>query len=402
MNICVLTTTYPRYPGDPTGSFIAGQARALAEAGHRVVVVAPHDSTARSQDVEGPDHLRVYRFNYWLPHRWQRLCYGAGIPENFRRNHLVILQVPTLLLAFVLRALPLARHCEVVHGHWSFAGLSAVVVGRLVSKPVVITMHGAEALSGLMRPINRLLGRWADQLIVNSTFTRTTIRRYMPLVEPVVIPFGVNREKIAPAGFVRAAFRERVGLGPNTFAILAVGRLVERKGFHILLEAAAKLSPAMDWCILIGGTGPERDALQTRIDGLCLGDRVRLLGFIDDDELAQWYTACDVFVLPAVVDSSGDTEGLGVVLLEAMANGTPVVASRTGGIVDTVRDRETGLLCEPGDPSSLATQLLQLLNDPSLRESLSKGAYHRIEDEFSWEVLTGRLLDVYQGTPNHY
>jgi glycosyltransferase involved in cell wall biosynthesis len=397
MNICVLTTTYPRYPGDHQGSFIVGQASALGRAGHYLEVIVPRDpTTTESAYDEFENNVGVHRFDYWLPARRQSLCYGAGIPENFRRNRLVALQVPTLLATFVARALPFARECDIVHGHWSFGGLAALWAGRLTHKPVILTLHGAEVLHPVLRPVNRYLIKRVDGVVVNSRFTRDTLLHHIPDAQPTIIPFGVNKEKLAPPGFDRAAFRAAAGVGPETVVLLAVGRLVERKGFHVLIEAAAHLSPDRPVLTLIGGSGPESGALQAQIEAAGLNERVRLLGRVEDDDLAKWYAAADVFVLPAVVDSSGDTEGLGVVMLEAMANDTPVIASRTGGITDIVRHGETGLLATPGDPADLAAQIDLLLSDREVYTRVQRGAQEHMAREFSWEAITRRLLDCYQ------
>jgi glycosyltransferase involved in cell wall biosynthesis len=397
MNICVLTTTYPRYPGDHQGSFILGQVNALGRAGHHLEVIVPRDPTiTESSYTESESNVDVHRFDYWLPARRQSLCYGAGIPENFRRNRLVALQVPALLAAFVSRALPFARGCDIVHGHWTFGGLAALWAGRLARKPVVLTLHGTEVLHPALRPANRYLVKRVDRVIVNSRFTRDTLLRHIPDAQPTIIPFGVNEEKLAPPDFDRAAFRAAAGVEPDAAVLLAVGRLVERKGFHVLIEAAARLSLDHPVLTLIGGSGPEAGALQAQIEAAGLSERVRLLGRVEDDDLAKWYAAADVFVLPAVVDSSGDTEGLGVVMLEAMANDTPVIASRTGGITDIVRHGETGLLVTPGDPADLAEQISLLLSDGEVYARVQRGAREHMAREFSWEAITRRLLDCYQ------
>jgi glycosyltransferase involved in cell wall biosynthesis len=158
----------------------------------------------------------------------------------------------------------------------------------------------------------------------------------------------------------------------------------------------ARLSLDRPVLTLIGGSGPESGALQAQIKAEGLSERVRLLGRVEDDDLAKWYAAADVFVLPAVVDSSGDTEGLGVVMLEAMANDTPVIASRTGGITDIVRHGETGLLATPGDSADLAAQITLLLGDREVYARVQHGAREHMADEFSWNTITSRLLHCYE------
>lgn len=396
MNICILTTTYPRHEQDYAGAFILGQARELATRGHTVHVIVPNDPETRTARDELREGIHIHRFHYWLPHRWERLCFGAGIPENFRRNRLLAIQLPFLILGFIIRALPFAHKSDIIHGHWTFAGLAAVLLGRLARKPVAITIYGADALASILGGLNRLIVRQADTVIAISEFTHDALASTVPDLDATIIPFGLNGEKVAPAAFDRTAFRQAYGFGADDHLVLSVGRLIERKGFHVLIEAMQNLSADLAAQLVIGGVGPEHDALQALVNRFGLQGRVHLLGYIDDDTLAQWYAAADVFVLPAVLDSSGDTEGLGMVLVEAMANGTPVIASDVGGITDIVIDGQTGLLAPPGDAMALAERIAVALANSELRAGLIKGAQQHVEQVFSWSVIGDQLTEGYE------
>ena len=117
---------------------------------------------------------------------------------------------------------------------------------------------------------------------------------------------------------------------------------------------------------------------------------------MSDSELAEAYSSADLFVLPAVLDTHGDTEGLGVVLLEAMAAHVPVLASAAGGITDVVVDGESGVLVPPGDAGALSSALARLHGDPELRARLAEGGIARLRDEFSWDAIADRWADIYR------
>ena len=114
------------------------------------------------------------------------------------------------------------------------------------------------------------------------------------------------------------------------------------------------------------------------------------------EELTRQYSRCDAFVLPAIVDSRGDTEGLGVVIIEAMSYRRPVVASGVGGIVDLVIDEQTGLQVPPKDSQALARAIARVLTDPDLAQRLSRAGYDHVQQNFSWPAIIKRLDDVYR------
>jgi glycosyltransferase involved in cell wall biosynthesis len=172
---------------------------------------------------------------------------------------------------------------------------------------------------------------------------------------------------------------------------------VERKGIAYLLRALPLIAAAIDAKVAIVGKGdPKVEADLRAIAGeLKLGDRVVFAGKVPEADLIRWYQSCDVFCLPAIVDSQGETEGLGVVLLEALNYARPVVASNVGGIPDIIRDGKTGLLCPEKDPQALAAAILRLLKDPGLGEKLGRQGCDLVRTEFSWEHIVAQWEGFY-------
>jgi glycosyltransferase involved in cell wall biosynthesis len=204
-----------------------------------------------------------------------------------------------------------------------------------------------------------------------------------------VIPYTISLPEAAPAPSM-----SQDGTGP----VLFVGRLVERKGVAHLVEAIARLAggsvgPRLE----IVGDGPERTGLEALAQRLGVADRVVFRGKIPPAELQASYARAAVCVLPSVLDARGDTEGLGVVLLEAMNHGTPVIASRIGGIPDIVEDGVSGLLVPPGDADALAAALRRLRDDPALARRLGEAGRRRLREQFSWPAIVQRWLDLYTG-----
>jgi glycosyltransferase involved in cell wall biosynthesis len=165
--------------------------------------------------------------------------------------------------------------------------------------------------------------------------------------------------------------------------LLSVGRLVTHKGHEALVEACSRLPADLPWRLSIVGSGP----LKKRLVGISgksgFSDRVRLLTGIDDKNLAEEYGCADLFIHPSIETATG-AEGFGIVLLEAMEAGVPVIATRTGGIPEVLEDGMCGVLVNPGDTAGLAAAILRLARDPHERQRLSAAAFERVRNHYAW------------------
>jgi glycosyltransferase involved in cell wall biosynthesis len=188
---------------------------------------------------------------------------------------------------------------------------------------------------------------------------------------------------------VRAA--PTIGSGAT---ILFVGRLVERKGVGYLIDAVAMLPPALDATLVIIGDGPDRPALEAR--ARATSARIEFRGWVTPEALHDAYATATAFALPAVVDERGDTEGLGMVLLEAMSYHVPVVTTALGGITDIVEDGATGLIVPPNDARALAAALERLIADRTLTATLGEAGQRLIEQRFSWPRIIDQFAEVYE------
>jgi colanic acid/amylovoran biosynthesis glycosyltransferase len=194
-----------------------------------------------------------------------------------------------------------------------------------------------------------------------------------------LIPHGVDLER----------FRPTPPPAGSILTILAVGRLVAKKGFPVLLDAAARL--LAPFRLRIVGDGPDRPALEAQIAALGLEDRVELAGPRTHDDLPAEFAAADIVVVPSVTDASGDRDGLPNVVLEAMSSARPVVASDVGAVSSAVIDGRTGVLVAPRDAEALAGALEFLVDQPDMRERLGREARARVEADFELHSCTARL-----------
>ncbi len=199
----------------------------------------------------------------------------------------------------------------------------------------------------------------------------------------VVYP-GVDTNRFAPS-VGGDAVRLRLGLGRDEVVLLSVGRLQRRKGHDLAIRTMARLRselPLLRYVIV--GEGDERKYLEGLIDQCGVGDVIRLVGEVPGEELAQFYAASDIFLLPNRIEN-GDIEGFGIVFLEAASASRPVIAGNSGGVAEAVVDGTTGLLVSGTDEAELGAAIVTLANDPFMRLRLGEAGRRRVERSFTWE-----------------
>jgi glycosyltransferase involved in cell wall biosynthesis len=297
---------------------------------------------------------------------------------------------------------------DIVHLHYPFYfGGEAVFLGSLFARQkYVVTYHQDVLFRGPLRAVEavhhallgrQILGRAERVLATSLDYARAS--RLSTLLEKAPskvgeLPNGVDVERFHPeveSGPVRTLY----GIGPGERVVLFVGGLDKAhyfKGVEILLQALA-LRPDDGARLLIVGEGDRRQAYQKQAAELGLLERVRFCGRVSDKEMPSHYAACDVLVLPSTTMG----EAFGVVLLEAMASGKPVIASNLPGVRTVVRDGVDGTLVRPGDAQELSIRLGQLL-DRSQEERRSMGELGRkkVVERYSWERIVAQLETEYQ------
>jgi glycosyltransferase involved in cell wall biosynthesis len=210
-----------------------------------------------------------------------------------------------------------------------------------------------------------------------------------------LVPHGVDLTRFAPARNPNQNQNPNLEHGTRnlrTTRLLAVGRLVEKKGFHVLLEALASLEPRFE--LRIVGDGPERERLNALVAGLGLAGRVRLSGPSTHHELPGEYARADIVVVPSIVDAGGDRDGLPNVVLEALASGRPIVASAVGAVASAVRDGHTGLLVPPGDVKALRAALRTVADNRARAAALARAGRALVEREYDIRRCTAALASV--------
>jgi glycosyltransferase involved in cell wall biosynthesis len=363
----------------------------LKAKGLEVEVVAPAFKGLRSHEIEG---IKVHRYRY-APQNLEILTGEEGAPSKIARNpFLKLLAIPYIISGMLkIFMLCFKNRYDVLHVHWPFPhGIQAFPAAKIFKIPVVLNYHGASLLlikkNPWVRPVLKFLTLRADRVFANSNFTAQRILEVCPT--PVLIsPYGCTFD---PNPLGKAPVQKNSN---SEFVLLFVGRHIERKGIVYLLEAMKLFNPQENIHLLIVGEGDLTLDLQSKVQQESIPN-IQFLGRLNSEDLQATYARANVFLLPAIIDSKGDTEGLGVVLIEAIEKGLVVIASEVGGITDVIKHEQSGLLVPQKDPLAIADAVRRLRTDSTLYQSLITKAKRHVQSQFSWDRIIQEQISAYR------
>jgi glycosyltransferase involved in cell wall biosynthesis len=397
IRVLVIATTFPRWKNDQEPPFVYDLCRNLPEE-LDIHVLAPHAPGAKEQENWGK--IKITRFPYFFPKNLQKLCYEGGIIPNLKANWLARLQLPFFLIALPIRLIKMTsgNKFDLIHCHWLIPqGFFCALIKIFRGIPYILTAHGGDVYSFKNIPCVGSLIKFALKhstiCTVNSQATKNKVLKNRKSTNIQVIPMGVDLEKFNPENFNHEI---RASMGSQNLLLLGVGRLALKKGFNFLIEAMPQIIQEIPSArLVIIGFGPEKEQLEKQIQKLKLSSSVSLIGGKSGKELRDWFASADIFIGPSIVTPDGDTEGQGVVFLEAMASGTAVIASDVGGIKDAVRDNISGLLVHEKNPQAIAEKILTLAKDKQLKEKLIQNALELVRSDYSGEQSSRKFIGLY-------
>lgn len=386
MRILMLSWEFPPRVVGGLARHVYELSSSLARLGHQVFVVTPWVEGAPEYAEE--EGVHVYRTQVQYPTAqdfFTSICF-----LNFA------------LLEKAIAIYNSTSFFDLIHAHDWLVAFTARALKHSLRLPLVATFHATEwgRNGGLHNDLQRQISdvEWwlsyeAWRVICCSEHMFRELRNTLQVPEDklMVIPNGVRPEDLKPPeGTDLAAFRARYAR-PEEKIVFFIGRLVQEKGAQVLVEAMPKiLTYYPQTRFVIAGTGPLAGALQARVRQLGVEDRVHFPGFIDDGTRNALYACADVAVFPSLY------EPFGIVALEAMAAGTPMVVADSGGFSEIVVHGVNGLKAYPGDPDSLANNILTLLYDPTLAQELRAEGRRDIETYYGWQHLAAATAAVYE------
>jgi len=338
----------------------------------KIVVLA--NKTEHSQHFDGQQKYKIIREKLLFTYFWPQWLKASKIIKN------IIAQEKTEQI-IISHVLPMGY------------------IALILNLPFIVILHGydivlAKQSSWKKYWLKKILSK-SKHIIVNSHFT-----------ENQVLELGIDQEKttivypcpnISPK-FLNETEKQIILHDLNLFhkkILLSVGRLVNRKGFDLVIKSLPEVIKKIPNLIyLIVGNGPERKNLEELTEKLRVADHVTFLEDIKDSNLPCYYDLANIFIMPTRTIENADVEGFGIVYLEANLFGKPVIAAKTGGVQDAVIDGQTGILVSPENVQEITQVILRLFNDPNLMSKLGTQGKNRVLQEFQWPIQTAKIKDL--------
>ncbi len=377
-----LTTSFPLRVDSCAGVFIRRLYKNLPSY-WQVDVVCPDDNG--SQPVDGMDRhrndsMRVHAVRY-APRVSQVLAQGAGgVMAGLRGAPWRVVLVPILLLCLTWRCTRIARHVDIIHANWAICGAIANWVGKITRRPVVTTLRGDD--------VTRAGRSWLQRKLLDATLSGShsivCVSEAMAIQLRSSYPERAADIHVCLNGIDDAFLRvEQTGFTQKRgfLQIAAVGSLIPRKGYDLLIDAVARMSHRNGVRVKIAGEGPQRSELVRQASSLGVADRFEFVGEIAPELMPQFLADADVFIL------TSRSEGRPNVVIEALASGLPVVSSALPGIEGLVEDGENGWVVGNGDTAGFALALDEAFANPDERTRRALRARERMRSgESSWNM----------------
>ena len=433
MKIGVLTHNYPRFPGDFSGRFVEALSEELVTQGHQVTILAPWDPAYARLPSDHRVELVLYR--YAPRDDWHQLGYMRTMRADLAMRRATYLLAPGMFVAgaaaidrWVARARP-----DVLHAHWVLPnGFLGALAARRYGVPLIVSIPGSDATVAGQNLIFRWMAGFAFSqaglITANSRALRDVAARDLG-ADPAkfdLIAYGVDPAAMRPDPTGTIALRAELGIPQDAVVLLAVGRMVYKKGFDQLLRAAALLHPRAADSQQHAAShepptpGPQSPVPNARNSGARCPQSLHLVMVGEGDQLAEWqalgrelglgallhwtgnvpvdrigtyYNMADVLVNPSVTRPA---TGLSVAVLDAMSCAKPVVGTDAAGNRLAIRDGVNGFLLLEDDIPGLARAIGSLVTDPALRQRMGEAGRRLIETELGWPQLARRYVAHFQ------
>lgn len=382
MKVSILTTSFPRFEGDFAGNFVLTQAKAITEMKIEVNIVAPHD--INTKDFERIEGVNIHRFRYMPLKNMHKFAYGHGVLGNIKKNKSVILQVIPFYFFFVLKSLQVSRKSDIIHAHWLFAGLCAIIIKLIYRKPIICTIHGSDIrlfpkhfVSYILRRFNILIAPTIEVLDYIAGY-KTAIEIKNPIDTDMFKRTSKNNELIKEFSL------------KDEKVVAFIGRLDEFKDPVTFVKAIPYiLKKDMNIKFLIVGDGVLFCDIKKLIDDYGINNNVIMTGARGD--ISSILNISDIFVALSPYENLWS-----LTILEAMSVGVTLIATKAGKTEMGLINKKNAYLIPPKNEKELANGILTLIKNPDLRRAISNNNSQLLRtNKFTKEDYQNLMLSIY-------
>lgn len=344
---------------------------------------------ANTLQKEARGNLRIFRTSLWT---LKNLSYSGPF------------YIAASMIWILFKSIKLIKKekIDLIHAQGFLSGILGYLLKKITKIPYIITIQSADfsvyhprlninIIKIIYKKIERAVLKNADYCHAVSNYLADHIKQYR-INKIAMIPNGVNWEKFKP-DLNKKDIRKELGFDTENL-IICVSRLEYKNGTHDLIKAIDFLRD-LDLKLIICGDGSERKKLENMVIDLNLKDKVFFLGDIAHNNLPKYVACADIFIRPSLA------EGFGIVFLEAMAGGLAIIGTPVGGIPDFLKNKETGLICEPGNPKDIAEKIKILINDKLLAQKLIENGFNLVKNEYNWDIISQRVRNLYSKAINY-
>ncbi len=387
--VLVTTTTFPNFlDNDFTPCFVYELSKRLAKKKDlKIIVSTPY--LKNSKEYEEKNNLKIYRYKYGFT----ALRDGAILP-NIKKNKLLIFQIPFFILFSFLNLVKLIKKedIDIIHAHWIIPqGFLAVLYKKIFRKKnlkIICTVHGGDIFSlrgWLMTKIKKWTLDNTNEITVVSEEVKEELKRTKIKSKHIqIMPMGVDEKVFNPDKYDEN-IKKRYNI--TSSFLLFVGRLVEKKGIKYAISAMpAVLKKYPNAKFIIIGEGPLKNNLKKQVEKLNLENNIIFAGGVSNWKLPKYYATADLFLGPSMIAKNGDSEGFGLIFVEALLCKCCVIASDLKAISDIIKNEKTGIQVDVKNTELFADKIIELIDDENKRNKLTENGYEFVKERFTWDI----------------
>ncbi len=401
-NVIILTHSYPRFKGDWRSNFIESLAVAYKEKTASISVLVPY-ANQWNRNKQNANGIKLITYRYMPFKSWHILGYGNSLAGDLKFNFLHIFLLPFMIFFGVIKLSILLKKypVQIIHCHWAFPNSIIALAAKFLTRSdvkIFSSFPGSDVTviskSGLIGKVIAKIINKSDYLSCNSSdLSEDLVKVGINKNKIDYVIYGVDSQKMTFDQSARRVIRKDLKVGSQEFMLLMVGRFVQKKGFITAIKAMLLIRRKYSKVkLFIIGSGILKRNYLDEIKKAELTEHVIILGEVLPEKLKEYYSACDILLMPSEREPS---DGLNVVVVEAMSCGRPIVASSAGGNDLVVFDGFNGKIHKPGDIKDLAFKLIDLIKHKSRLVKMGRNSRRLVEDRFNWDAISSYYLSRY-------